>query len=308
MNDAISNFSLVRKAVIPAAGFGTRMFPATKAIKKEFFPIIDREGRTKPIILAIVEEAIQAGIEEVSIVIQERDRPLFEEFFKTPPSPELFDKLKPEAREYCQYLQTLGDKITLLVQDVADGFGYAVFCAKNWVGNEPFLLLLGDHIYTSFITKNCASQLLSVYREANQSVIGMRVASTMEIQHYGCMTGKWQATDAVLSITQIYEKPTPEYARDRLRVRGMAEDEFLAVFGMYILTPTIFEVLENTIQNNLREDGEFQLTSCLEKMRQKEGMTGYLIKGRCFDVGLPDVYRNTIIDFRGGAIGCGDLR
>jgi UTP--glucose-1-phosphate uridylyltransferase len=298
MNDAIFNPSLVRKAVIPAAGFGTRMFPATKVMKKEFFPIIDREGRAKPIILAIVEEAIQAGIEEVGIVIQERDRPMFEEFFKKLPSPELLNKLKPEGREYCHYLQALGDKVTLLVQDVPDGFGYAVFCAKEWVNNEPFLLLLGDHIYTSLITKNCASQLLSVYQEVNHSVIGMRVTPATEIQHYGCITGQWQATDAVLSIAKIYEKPTPEYARDRLRVRGMAEDEFLAVFGMYILTPKIFEVLEFNIKNNRREGGEFQLTSCLDKVRNEEGMTGYLIKGRCFDVGLPDVYRNTMIDFR----------
>ena len=117
----------VRKAVIPAAGFGTRMFPATKAIKKEFFPIIDREGRAKPIILAIVEEAIEAGIEEVGIVVQQSDRALFETFFKAPPNWALFEKLKPRERDYCQQLQAIGEKITLLTQDVPEGFGYGGF-------------------------------------------------------------------------------------------------------------------------------------------------------------------------------------
>ncbi|MBD2578479.1 sugar phosphate nucleotidyltransferase [Oscillatoria sp. FACHB-1406] len=298
MNDATSHSVSIRKAVIPAAGFGTRMFPATKAIKKEFFPIIDREGRAKPIILAIVEEAIQAGIEEVGIVVQKRDRALFEEFFRANPSPTLYDKLKPDAREYCRYLQQLGERITLIDQDIADGFGYAVSCAKSWVNDELFLLLLGDHLYTSFITKNCSSQILDVYRDVKLSTIGMRIVSIAEIENYGGITGKWTATDAVLSITEIHEKPTPEFASARLRVRGMEEGKFLAVFGNYILTPTIFEILQENISNNARESGEFQLTSCLEKLRAREGMAGYLIKGQCFDVGLPDVYRKTIIDFR----------
>src|ERR671932_654761 len=97
----------VRKAVIPAAGFGTRLFPATKVVKKEFFPIIDRDGRAKPVIMAIVEEAISAGIEEVGVVVQKSDRQLFEDFFKASPSKELFDKLSKQNQEYSQYLQDL---------------------------------------------------------------------------------------------------------------------------------------------------------------------------------------------------------
>ena len=104
----------VRKAVIPAAGFGTRLFPSTKVVKKEFFPIIDGEGRAKPVILAIVEEAISAEIQEVGIVVQKSDRKLFEDFFKAPPSKELFNKLSPPNQEYSQYLQDLGSRITIL--------------------------------------------------------------------------------------------------------------------------------------------------------------------------------------------------
>ncbi len=295
----------VRKAVIPAAGFGTRMFPATKAVKKEFLPIIDRDGRAKPIILAIVEEALSAGIEEVGIVVHKDSRTFFEDFFKTPPSPALFQKLSQQNQEYSKYLQELGQHVTILTQDVQEGFGHAVFCAKEWTNCEPFLLLLGDHIYSSQTEISCARQLLDIYSQVQQSVIGLRVTPSDVIHHYGCAAGVWQEQDAILSVTQVYEKPDVEYARHHLRVEGMAEDLFLSFFGMYVLEPKIFDYLAEHINGNFRERGEFQLTSCLDKLRQSEGIAGYVVKGRCFDTGLPEVYRQTLIDFpiSEGAIG-----
>lgn len=286
----------VRKAVIPAAGFGTRMFPATKAVKKELFPIVDREGRAKPIILAIVEAALSAGIEEVGIVVQKSDRTFIEDFFKTGPSPELFQKLSPHNREYSKYLQDLGQKITILTQDIQEGFGHAVFCAREWANNEPFLLLLGDHIYSSKTEISCAGQLLDIYSQVQQSVIGLTVTPSDAIHHYGCAAGSL-AEDGILSVTQLYEKPDIEYARQHLRVEGMEEDLFLSFFGMYVLEPQIFDFLAANIDRNFRERGEFQLTSCLDELRQSRGMTGYVVKGRCFDTGLPEVYRQTLIDF-----------
>lgn len=288
----------VRKAVIPAAGFGTRMFPASKVVKKEFFPIIDREGRAKPVIMAIVEEAISGGIAEVGIVAQTGDCKLFEDFFKAPPRKELFDKLSSQNQEYSQYLQDLGQRISILTQDEQEGYGHAVFCAKEWVNDEPFLLLLGDHLYSSDTETSCAGQLLEVYEQVGQSVIGLRVIPADAIRHYGCVTGVWQEQDSILSATQIYEKPSLDYARKHLQVEGMTSDRFLSMFGMYVLEPKIFDYLEEHINNNIREKGEFQLTSCLDRLRQDEGVTGYLVKGQCFDTGLPDVYRQTMVDFR----------
>jgi UTP--glucose-1-phosphate uridylyltransferase len=289
----------VRKAVIPAAGFGTRLFPATKAIKKEFFPIIDRDGRAKPAILAIVEEAISAGIEEIGIVVQPGDRSLFEDFFKSPPKTELFQKLSLQNQEYSQYLQELGKKITILTQEKQAGYGHAVFCAKDWVRNEPFLLMLGDHIYLSDLESSCAKQIVDIYQHFNhQSIIGLTVMPAAIIQKAGCITGNWQEIDSILTVTQIYEKPTIEYARQNLRVEGMPANEFLGVFGLYVLTAKIFDYLEENINKDFREKGEFQLTSCLDSLRQAEGMTGYVVKGKCFDVGLPDAYRQTLIDFK----------
>ncbi|MCT7986289.1 sugar phosphate nucleotidyltransferase [Laspinema sp. A4] len=290
----------IRKAIIPAAGFGTRLFPATKAVKKELLPIIDRQGRVKPTILAIVEEAITAGIEEVAIIVQPGDGPLFENFFKTPLPPHHYHKLSPENQAYSQYLQDLGEKITLLIQEVQEGYGHAVFCAKDWVNNEPFLLFLGDHVYLSEIELSCASQLMEVYNRVGKSTVALTVTPGEEIYHCGCVTGNWQDYDDILSLTQVYEKPDLDYARKNLTVEGLTGDRFLTVFGIYALTPTIFDYLEANIRHNFREKGEFQLTTCLEQVRQTEGIYGYPIKGRCFDTGMPDAYYQTFIDFRQG--------
>ena len=288
----------VRKAVIPAAGFGTRLFPATKAVKKELFPVIDSGGRAKPAILAIVEEAVSAGIEEVAILVQSQDRELFEEIFCTPPKVENFNKLPKDAQKYSEYLMDIGHRITFLPQDVQDGFGHAVYCAKDWVGDEPFLLLLRDHLYASDSDTPCSRQLLDAYELAGQSVVGLKETPGGEVHHFGCATGVWTGGEGMLSVTEISEKPDLEYAREHLRVEGLPEDAFLTVFGQYVLSPKIFEYLDENIKGNIRERGEYQLTSCLDRLRKEEGMNGYLVKGRRFDIGNPDSYLQSLVEFR----------
>jgi UTP-glucose-1-phosphate uridylyltransferase/galactokinase len=288
----------VRKAVIPAAGYGTRLFPASKAIKKELFPIMDREGRIKPVIMAIVEEAVNAGIEEVCVIVQKGDRELFEDFFGTPPSIENFNKLSKENQAYSDYVLELGRHVTLISQNVQEGFGHAVYCARQWVSDEPFLLMLGDHLYASDNQVPCARQLLDVYDRVGGSVVGLKTTPGTEINHFGCVTGKWTEKDTVLAISAFYEKPDLDYARKHMHVDGTPEDTFFSVFGQYILKPAVFEYLEEHIGHNIRESGEFQLTSCLDQLRQEDGFTGYVVKGRRFDIGLPEAYRQTMIDFR----------
>ncbi|BAZ68147.1 MAG: UTP--glucose-1-phosphate uridylyltransferase [Pelatocladus maniniholoensis HA4357-MV3] len=288
----------IKKAVIPAAGFGTRLFPATKVVKKELFPIIDQDGRVKPVIQLIVEEAISAGIEEIGIIIQPEDKRIFIDLFKYPPKAELFEKLSPENQKHSKHIVDLGDRIKFLSQKEQAGYGHAVYCAKEWVNDQPFLLMLGDHIYASNIKKSCARQVLEVYAQANLSVVGLTTISEDMIHKAGCVTGVWQQPDSILSLTQVYEKPTVEYARQHLRIEGIPENEFLSIFGLYALTPTIFDFLEENINNKFRERGEFQLTTCLEQVRQQEGMTGYVVQGKSFDIGIPDVYLQTLIDFR----------
>lgn len=289
----------VRKAVIPAAGFGTRLFPASKAMKKELFPVIDKSGRAKPAIMAIVEEAINAGIEEVCLIVQPGDTELFESFFQTPPRIEHYNKLSKENQAYCDALLELGSRVSFVTQDVQEGFGHAVYCAREWVGNEPFLLMLGDHLYGSDEERCCARQVVEAYERVGHSVVGLKVTPIEQLSNFGCVTGAWREQNSLLSLTEIYEKPDPEYAMEHLHVDGMDMDQFLTVFGIYVLQPQIFEFLERNITHNLRERGEFQLTSCLDELRKADGFSGYIVKGRRFDIGLPEEYRQTVIEFMG---------
>ena len=288
----------VRKAIIPAAGFGTRLFPASKAIKKELFPVIDRTGRAKPAIMAIVEEAVNAGIEEVCLIVQRGDTELFESFFKSAPPIEHFNKLSKENKAYCEYLIELGSRITLITQDVQDGFGHAVYCAREWVDNEPFLLMLGDHLYGSDEPSSCARQVLDAYEQVGHSVVGLKETPIEELSNFGCVTGVWTKEREMLSVTEFYEKPDAKYAREHLHIDGMDVDRFLTVFGIYVIQPQIFEFLEQNIAHNIRERGEFQLTSCLDELRKADGFSGYVVKGRRFDIGIPEEYRQTVIDFK----------
>jgi UTP-glucose-1-phosphate uridylyltransferase/mevalonate kinase len=289
----------VRKAVIPAAGFGTRLFPASKATKKELFPIIDRDGVAKPAILLIVEEALQAGIEEVIIIVQEHDLKDFESFFRTQITIENYNKLPANFREYAQRILEIGRRVTFVIQDVQEGFGHAVYCAREAVGEEPFLLMLGDHLYRSNGQKSCAQQLMEAYHKHGVSVVGLRRTPESQIANFGTVTGAWIEEGVLLNITEMVEKPTVDYARHNLNVPGLPEGEYLTFFGQYIIKPLIFKYLEEHIRNNVRERGEFQLTSALDRLRQEDGFLGLIIDGQRYDIGLPESYLETLRTFRG---------
>ena len=288
----------VRKAVIPAAGFGTRLFPATKATKKELFPVIDRDGIAKPAILIIVEEALEAGIEEVIIIVQKNDLQDFRSLFTEQISIENFNKLPPQFQEYSRRLLEIGRRVNFVVQATQEGFGHAVYCAREAVGDEPFLLMLGDHIYRSGSDASCARQLLEAYQRHGQSVVGMRRTPEDQIGSFGTVTGVWLEDESLLSVSEFAEKPTPDYARTNLRVPGFPEGEYLTLFGQYIVKPKLFDYLKEHIENNVREHGEFQLTSTLDRLRQEDGFMGLVIDGKRFDIGRPDEYLETLIAFR----------
>ena len=184
-----------------------------------------------------------------------------------------------------------------MTQEEQEGYGHAVYCAKDWVAHQPFLLLLGDHIYTSNNGISCAKQIIDIYQQLGKSIIGLTLMSAEIIHKAGCVTGVWQNDNSLLEITEIREKPSIEYARKNLSVAGMREDEFLGVFGMYVLESKIFDLLAEEINQNARFKGEFQLTTCLDKLRQRESAIGYLVQGQYFDTGMPLFYRQTMIDF-----------
>ena len=288
----------VRKAVIPAAGYGTRLFPATKATKKELFPIIDQDGIAKPAILLIVEEALEAGIEEIIIIVQEDDLEDFRSFFRSQVSIENFNKLPRHLQEYARRILDIGRRVSFVVQTAQEGFGHAVYCAREAVGNEPFLLMLGDHLYRSTGEQSCARQLMETYQQHSSSIVGLRRTPEDQIGNFGTIAGIWTEGNRVLNVTEFAEKPTLDYARQNLRVPGLPEDEYLTVFGQYVIKPQIFDYLAEAIQNNVRERGEFQLTSALDRLRQEDGFLGMMVDGRRYDIGLPEYYLETLQTFR----------
>lgn len=288
----------VRKAVIPAAGFGTRLFPATKATKKELFPIVDRDGIAKPAILLIVEEALDAGMEEVIIIVQEHDLPAFQSFFTEQVTIENYNKLPRQFQEYSRKLLEMGQRVRFAIQRTQEGLGHAVYAARDLIGSEPFLLMLGDHIYRSESDRSCARQLVEAFNQHGTSVVGMRQTAENQLANFGTVTGYWMDDRKQLNITEFAEKPTIEYARDNLKVDAMPPDQYLTIFGQYIIKPQIFDYLEEHIENNVRERGEFQLTSALDRLRKEDGFLGVLVDGLRYDIGLPDYYLETLQTFR----------
>ncbi len=293
----LSTGQKVRKAVIPAAGFGTRLFPATKATKKELFPIIDRDGIAKPAILLIVEEALDAGVEEVIIIVQEHDLEAFQSFFNVQVTIENYNKLPRHFQAYARRILEIGRHVSFAIQTAQEGFGHAIYCAREAVGNEPFLLMLGDHLYRSCNEKSCARQLIEAYNQHGISALGLRRTPEDQIANFGTITGVWLDDNHLLNVTEFAEKPTVDYARNNLRVAGLPEDEYLTVFGQYIIKPQIFDYLEEHIANNVRERGEFQLTSALDRLRQEDGFLGVMMDGQRYDIGLPSFYLETLRTF-----------
>ncbi|MCP4539096.1 MAG: GHMP kinase [Chloroflexi bacterium] len=293
----LSTGQKVRKAIIPAAGFGTRLFPATKATKKELFPIIDQDGIAKPAILLIVEEALDAGVDEVIIIVQEHDLEAFQSFFNVQVSIENYNKLPRHFQAYARRILEIGRQVTFVTQAAQEGFGHAIYCAREAVGNEPFLLMLGDHLYRSCGEKSCARQLIETYNQHGISTLGLHRTPENKIANSGTVTGVWLDDNRLLNVTEFAEKPTVDYARNNLRVSGLPEDEYLTVFGQYIIKPQVFDYLEEHIANNVRERGEFQLTSALDRLRQEDGFLGVMVDGMRYDIGLPSCYLETLRTF-----------
>jgi len=290
--------SQVRKAVIPAAGFGTRLFPASKAVKKELFPVVDRDGIAKPAILYIIEEALAAGIEDIYIIIQPSDLREFQDFFNTQISIENYNKLSRKFQEYSKRLLEIGQRVHFVFQELQEGFGHAVYCTREVIGDEPFLLYLGDHIYRSDTERSCTQQLIDSFNQTGVSTLGLRRTAEAQIANFGTVTGAWIEPEKLLNVTEFAEKPTVDYARAYLRIPDMPEGEYMTVFGQYIIKPQIFNYLEEHIRNNVRERGEFQLTSALDRLRQEDGFYGLVIDGRRYDIGIPEYYLETLRTFR----------
>ena len=290
----------VRKAIIPVAGFGTRLYPASRVLKKDFFPIPDKDGIVKPVILILLEELMKSGVEEVCLVLgSEEERQKYRDFFETPLSQEHLSKLSPEMQEYENKILAIGRKLHYVYQREKRGFGHAVYQAVDFANNEPVLLLLGDTLYRSESNKPCALQLIEKYEQYNKLMVSIHDIPLASVSHYGILTGVWEdKNETELNVSIMTEKPKASYAEEFLGVKCKDGDrKYMSVFGQYILTPEVFDQLRSDIANATDSNKEIELTSALDKVREQTGMIGIQLQGRMFDMGNPLAYKNCIIEF-----------
>jgi UTP--glucose-1-phosphate uridylyltransferase len=282
----------VRKAVITAAGRGTRQYPATATVQKELFPLVDTDGYAKPTLQIIIEEVLASGIEELCVIANPANVEPIRQHFRglTPAQKAGTFRGKDWALQISDSLADIKDRLTLIIQETQDGFGHAVFQARDWVGDEPFTLLLGDHVYLSGREEHCTRQVIATY-EANDCPVSS-VARTPEdhISRLGVIAGKpiAQTDPIVYEIARMVEKPTVEYAREYLRTPGLPDGEYLCFFGIHVFPPSIFDCLQSLIQNDIRQKGEIQLTAALELLHQRQRYLVSEVEGERFDMGVPD--------------------
>jgi len=276
----------IKKAVVTAAGFGTRLFPMTKVVRKEFLPIVDR-GLLKPLILKQVEDAIEAGVDEVYLIIQEDERDLFRRLFSDPLKPEHYAKLGVEARKVADELMALGPKVKFIIQKEQGGLGHAVLQAAGVAGGEPFVLILGDHVFKSPQDRSCLQQLLDAAESEDGNLIGVVATPEEDVGRYGCVGGEWlNREEGLLSIDRFAEKPDVGFAREYLVVEGLKPGEYLSVAGIYVITPSIVKELESMDASRVPGENELELTTALERVRRIEGFVGLKIEGTKNDIGV----------------------
>lgn len=288
----------VRKAVIPTAGFGTRLFPMTKAMKKDFMPLIDKDGQVKPLLLILLEQLEEAGIEEICLIIGEEERGEYESFF-APLSEERMEKLSDERKSYAERIVQMGKKITYVYQKERLGFGHAVYQSRTFTQNEPVLLLLGDMAYQSNTEKNCSRQILDAFEQYGKTLVSIHPVSPEQVVHYGILHGQWENEEEnLMRVDVMREKPPVDYAEEYLAVKNRrGEKEFFAVFGQYVLMPEVYQELEKNIREKKVSGGEYQLTDALDAVRETYGMYAFKPEGRAYDLGLPEAYREAVWAF-----------
>lgn len=265
----------IRKAVIPAAGLGTRFLPATKSIPKEMLPIVD-----KPTIQYIVEEIIASGIEDI-LVITGRNKGCIEEHFDR--AIELEDNLeKNNKEELLEEVRKISKMVNIhtVRQKDPKGLGHAVYCAKSFIGNEPFAVLLGDDVVDSKVP--CLKQMIEMYDIYHSTILGVQQVEWENVNKYGIVSGK-QINDKIYTVEDLIEKPDKDKAPTNI-----------AILGRYIITPDIFDILENTSKG---VGGEIQLTDGLKKLAYKQDMYAYIFDGRRYDVGSKLGFLEATVDF-----------
>ena len=265
----------VKKAIIPAAGLGTRFLPATKAQPKEMLPIVD-----KPTLQYIIEEAVASGIKEILIITGRNKKSIEDHFDK---SVELELELEQKGKlDLLEMVRNISNMINIhyIRQKEPNGLGHAIHCAKSFIGDEPFAVMLGDDVVDA--EKPCLKQLIEAYEEYHTTILGVQQVANEDVDKYGIVEGKY-IENGIYKVKDLIEKPDIETAPSNI-----------AILGRYIITPEIFDILENTKPG---KNGEIQLTDGLKTLCKNQAMYAYVFEGKRYDVGDKLGFLEATVDF-----------
>jgi UTP--glucose-1-phosphate uridylyltransferase len=278
----------ISKAVITAAGRGARQYPASDTVHKAMLPLVDRDGLTKPVLQIIAEEALESGIEEICVVTAPGDEAVYRNHFRNYAANlrstyRGADWAEDQARRFVD----LDQRMVFAVQPEPEGYGHAVWCARSFVRDHPFLLLLSDHLYISSEPRRCARQVIELAAAENCAVSAVQATREHLIHQYGTLTGRRVPQHhEIYTIDEIVEKPNPTLAELRLQVPGLRAGHYLCFFGMHVLMPVVFDLLDDLIRGNVRELGQIQLTTALNALARKERYLALETRGSRFNLGV----------------------
>lgn len=318
------------------------MFPGSKVVPKAMMPIYDaQDGLCKPLLLHILQQALAiCDTDEARaqlrffVVLSEMHRPIIEQFFSVETNDHIYAQ-KPELKRELECIYQLAKQIKFIVQHNQGGFGHAVLCAQEFVGNEPFVVLLGDHVFASYTSTPCIRQVINVFNECNVSTVGLTPCKESELSLYGIVSGNLLApnnnqSNLSLIVKHIKEKPELTFAKEHLQLSGEEKDVILAdfeqsaqqvsaktlvsrdvecykdeqyrylkFFGIYCFVPEIFGMLEKNYKSKLPSKKELQLTDAICDLAEKgSGIRGVIVKGHTYDTGIPSNYTETMVDMK----------
>lgn len=291
----------VRKAVIPVAGLGTRHFPASHAVKKELFPVVGPDGIARALFHYHLIELVNAGIEEICIIVQPGEDKMIRDYLRGPGEAYLKRLEKyPTLRREADQMRDFSQRISFAVQRQQEGYGHAVYQTKKFAAGQPVLLCLGDHLFRG--------KRVSPYRELAQmakvskglSVSAVNRIRAAELKGFGTIAGQRRAANPrLIDVSLIIEKPDVAVARQKLCVNRLPAGTWLGWFGMHLLAPSIYDILSEMIRDNIRDNGEFQLTRAQEIQRQREGYLALEMTDAVrYDFGVPDDFVHSLQAFR----------
>lgn len=273
----------IKKAIIPLAGNGTRMYPYTKSIPKAFIPVV-HDGMLKPIFMVILEEIYDSGISDIALIIDRKDKELYDSFFQQNGDNNLTNR-------YEKKIENIFQSITYIYQREKLGLGHAVWLCKKFVDNQDFLLALGDQLPLSYTSYSCLKQVLESYKFHKIPIIASVLTDIEDVHNYGIVHGNLsKSNESEFFIDKIFEKPSKEVAIDECYLMRNNNKEYYSIFGYYILNEKIFEVLNDMIKKENKENGEYQLTTALNKLIEEQKVKSLIINGQFLDVGNVSSY------------------